>query len=45
MGGTASPDPGRRVLAQEMHDPEADNPPAPQAPPGSVALGADGSMA
>ncbi len=45
MGGTASPDPGRRVLAQEMHDPEVDNPPAPQGPAGSVALGADGSMA
>ena len=45
LGGTASPDPGRRVLARHLHDPAAENPPAPAGPPGSVALGADGSMA
>jgi hypothetical protein len=44
IGGTASPDPGRRVLAQFLHD-VADNPPAPSGPPGSVALGVDGSLA
>lgn len=42
--GTADPRPGRRVLAQAMHDPAAANPPT-AGPPGSVALGADGSMA
>jgi hypothetical protein len=45
-GGTASPRPGRRVLAQRMHDPRALNPPLPQgAPAASVELGDDGSMA
>src|SRR5262249_19103772 len=34
---------GRRPLAQPMHD--GKNPALPNAPPGSVALGADGSMA
>jgi hypothetical protein len=36
---------GRRVLAQPLHEPTADNPPAPNGPSGSVALGPDGSMA
>jgi hypothetical protein len=36
---------GKRVLAQPLHEPAADNPPAPGGPPGSVALGLDGSMA
>ncbi len=36
---------GRRVLAQPLHEPAADNPPAPGAPPGSVTLGLDGSLA
>jgi hypothetical protein len=55
IGGSASPRPGRRVIAQVMHDPAAppggsgggvsvENPPT-TGPPGSVALGADGSMA
>jgi hypothetical protein len=39
--------PGRRVLAQPLHDQSAiqANPAAPGGPSGSVALGADGSMA
>jgi hypothetical protein len=43
--GSSTPVPGRRVLAQPLHDPAAlqYNPPAAQ--PGSVALGQDGSMA
>jgi hydrazine synthase alpha subunit-like protein len=36
---------GRRVLAQPMHDPSAQNPSRPGGPPSSVALGLDGSMA
>src|SRR5438477_6067089 len=44
MGGS-TPVPGRRVLAQALHDPLADNPPAPAAPAGSIRLGDDGSMA
>jgi hypothetical protein len=40
--GTAG---GRRVLAQPLHDPRAVNPPLPGAPPGSVAVAADGSVA
>jgi hypothetical protein len=36
---------GRRVLAQPLHTPAADNPPDPDAPSGSVELGLDGSMA
>jgi hypothetical protein len=36
---------GKRVLAQPLHEPAADNPPAPGAPSGSVRLGTDGSMA
>ena len=45
VGGTASPAPGRRVLAQVMHEPSVQNPPNPGGPPGSVRLGTDGSMA
>jgi hypothetical protein len=45
IGGQVDPRSGRRTLAREMHDPEARNPPAPGAPPGSVAIAADGSMA
>ncbi len=47
-GGTTSPLPGRRVLAQPLHDPAAlgNMPPAPAgAPQGSVAIAADGSAA
>lgn len=45
VGGTASPRPGRRVLAEVLHDPSVSNPPNPGGPPGSVRLGSDGSMA
>jgi hypothetical protein len=46
IGGTASPRPGRRALAQRMHDPRALNPPLPPgAPAASVELGDDGSLA
>jgi hypothetical protein len=44
LGGT-SPIPGRRPLAQPLHDDGGLNPPAPLGPPGSVTLGPDGSMA
>ncbi len=44
IGGTADPDPGRRVLAQVMHDLPATNPPS-TGPEGAVTLGLDGSMA
>ena len=45
LGGT-QPIPGRRVLAQAMHDPGTKNPPAtPAGPPGSVSIAADGSVA
>jgi len=40
--GSAS---GRRVLATALHEPAADNPPAPAGPTGSVQLAPDGSMA
>ena len=44
-GNPANPRAGRRVLAQEMHDPAVDNrKPAPAAA-GSVGVGTDGSMA
>ena len=43
IGGSADPDPGRRVLARAMHEP-IDNPPSTGAQ-GSVTLGLDGSMA
>ncbi|MEZ5964005.1 MAG: hypothetical protein R3F56_09195 [Planctomycetota bacterium] len=47
IGGTQSPAPGRRVLAQPLHDPAAlaAMPPRSGGPPGSVALGEDGSLA
>jgi hypothetical protein len=41
----ATPLPGRRVLAQRMHDSAALNPANPGGLPGSVRLGTDGSMA
>ncbi len=44
-GGTASPKVGRRVLAQAMHDPKAQNPSGTGGPTGSVKLAADGSSA
>ncbi len=44
-GGESDPSPGRRVLAQPMHDPAVTNPPNPGGPAGSVAIAADGSMA
>jgi len=44
IGGLADPRPGRRVLAQAMHDPAVVNPDG-QGPSGSVKLGDDGSMA
>ncbi len=44
IGGLATPSPGRRVLAQPMHDPAVDNPPS-SGPEGSVSLALDGSMA
>lgn len=46
--GTATPAPGRRVLAVPLHDPQAlaDMPPVPDQPvPGCVKLGDDGSLA
>lgn len=45
LGGTANPNAGRRVLAQYMHDPAINNPPAAGGPQSSVLIGADGSMA
>jgi hypothetical protein len=46
LGGAATPRPGRRALAQKMHDPRAINPPlAPGSPAASVKLGNDGSLA
>ena len=44
LGGPASPEPGRRVLAQPLHDLAVPNPPT-QGPAGSVAVAADGSVA
>jgi hypothetical protein len=43
-GNDQSPAPGRRVLAQPMHAPNAINPPS-TGPAGSVVLSPDGSMA
>ncbi|MGE0641799.1 MAG: hypothetical protein AB7G12_14720 [Thermoanaerobaculia bacterium] len=44
--GPVTPSPGRRILAQRMHDARALNPPlAPGAPAASVEIGDDGSMA
>jgi hypothetical protein len=45
IGGYQSPSPGRRVLAQALHDPAVVNPPNPSGPLGSVAVAADGSLA
>jgi hypothetical protein len=42
-GNTNSPRAGRRVLAQHLHDPAVDNPPAPAL--ASVKIGPDGSTA
>ncbi len=44
IGGESDPDPGRRVLAQVMHDLPASNPPT-TGPEGGLDLGLDGSMA
>ena len=45
-GGMASPRPGRRVLAQAMHEAKAANPAnGNNAPAGSVKIASDGSMA
>lgn len=44
-GGMASPRPGRRVLAQPMHDAKTANPALANAPAGSVKIASDGSMA
>jgi hypothetical protein len=44
IGGVADPEPGRRVLARALHDPNVQNPPT-IGPAGSVGLGSDGSMA
>ncbi len=45
LGGTTNPRAGRRVLAQLMHEPAAINPPVSGAPPSSVAIAPDGSVA
>jgi Hydrazine synthase alpha subunit middle domain len=46
IGGTSSPQPGRRVLAQPMHDASAlSSNPAPTGPTGSVGVSSDGSAA
>jgi hypothetical protein len=45
LGGTAAPRAGRRVLGQFLHDPRARNPELAGAPPGSVAVAPDGSVA
>jgi len=47
LGGLANPLPGRRVLAEPLHDPAAlaGDPPNPSGPPGSMVLAPDGSMA
>jgi len=44
VGGPMNPQPGRRVLARELHDPQVDNAPS-AGPAGSVELAGDGSMA
>jgi hypothetical protein len=44
-GDTNSPRQGRRVIAQNLHDPAVDNPIPPSGPVGSVELGPDGSYA
>ncbi|MEZ5292808.1 MAG: hypothetical protein R2745_17130 [Vicinamibacterales bacterium] len=45
MGGPTNPRPGRRVLAQPMHDPAVQNPPLQTPLQGAVKIGRDGSMA
>jgi len=45
LGYPANPRPGRRVLAQYLHDPAVENPTNTFAPVASVQLGADGSSA
>ena len=48
LGGTVSPNRGRRVLAQPLHDPAALQwmpPPAPGTPAGAVPIASDGSVA
>ena len=48
IGGTADPNPGRRVLAQPLHDAEALQwmpTPAPGTPVGAVPIASDGSVA
>lgn len=45
IGGLTNPRPGRRVLAQPMHDPAVRNPPIEANLAGAVRLGRDGSMA
>ena len=45
IGGRDTPRAGRRVLAQYLHDPAVRNPAVANAPPGSVAIAADGSVA
>jgi hypothetical protein len=45
IGGTEHPRPGRRPLAQIMHDPAVQNPVLTNAPGGAVALASDGSFA
>jgi len=44
-GNPANPHPGRRVLAQYLHDPAPDNPSPAGAPLSSVQIGSDGSTA
>ncbi|WP_395621123.1 hypothetical protein [Dokdonella sp.] len=48
LGGAATPNDGRRVLAQPLHDPNALQwmpPPAPGTPAGAVPIASDGSVA
>ncbi|MGA9421299.1 MAG: hypothetical protein WBW61_02990 [Rhodanobacteraceae bacterium] len=48
LGGPSHPLPGRRVLAQPLHDEPSlvfNPPPPPASPPGSVAIAPDGSVA
>ena len=40
-----TPEAGRRLFANQMHDPAVHNPPAAGSPAGGVQLGSDGSMA
>lgn len=45
FGNPSTPRAGRRVLAQVLHDPAVDLPPAPSFLPGSVSVAPDGSQA